>query len=191
MRSEELAQLDNFNHSRRYSYADMLRKPRFYDVIFRLWNYGSTNLFLWGDADYARRFSLSCGLSGSAGFQINTPLSLKYGHELSQKVAWDTFAKKELRYGKWEDERFWMWYIVYGRLGYNPDTDPAVWQDEFSSHFGRAGKALEKALAVASKIVPMVTTRAYAGSSFAPLLDRDEHRLGALCRKQSEQACPL
>jgi predicted transcriptional regulator len=28
MRSEELAQLDNFNHSRRYSYADMLRKPR-------------------------------------------------------------------------------------------------------------------------------------------------------------------
>jgi hypothetical protein len=158
MRSEELAKLDNFNHSRRYSYADMLRKPRFYDVIYRLWNYGSTNLFLWGDADYARRFSLSCGLSGSAGFQINTPLSLKYGHELSHKVAWDTFAKPELRYGKWEDERFWMWYTVFGRLGYNPDTDPSVWRDEFTAHFGDAGAALEKALAAASKIVPLVTT---------------------------------
>jgi hypothetical protein len=158
MRSEELAKLDNYNHSRRYSYADMLRKPRFYDVIYRLWNYGSTNLFLWGDADYARRFSLSCGLSGSAGFQINTPLSLKYGHELSHKIAWDTFAKEELRFGKWEDERFWMWYTAFGRLGYNPDTDSRVWKDEFFQHFGMAGEPLEKALAAASKIVPLVTT---------------------------------
>lgn len=158
MRSEELAQLDNFNHSRRYSYADMLRKPRYYDMIFRLWNYGSTNLFLWGDPDYARRFSLSCALSGSAGFQINTPLSLKYGHELSHKAAWDTFAKKELRCGTWEDERFWLWYIAYGRMGYNPDTEPGVWRDEFAARFGRAGEVLEKALAAASKIVPMITT---------------------------------
>jgi hypothetical protein len=158
MRSEELAQLDNYNHSRRYSYADMLRKPRFYDVIYRLWNYGSTNLFLWGDADYARRFSLSCGLSGSAGFQINTPLSLKYGHELSHKNPWDTFIRKELRYGTWEDERFWMWYTAFGRLGYNPGADPRVWLDEFAVHFGAAGEDLEKALAAASKIVPLVTT---------------------------------
>lgn len=157
MRSEELARLDNFNHSRRYSFADMLRKPRFYDVIYRLWNYGSTNLFLWGDADYARRFSLSCGLSGSAGFQINTPLSLKYGHALSHKKPWDTFIKEELRYGRWEDERFWMWYTAFGRLGYNPNTDPGVWRDEFADHFGAAGGSLEKALAAASKIVPLVT----------------------------------
>jgi hypothetical protein len=158
MRSEELARLDNFNHSRRYSYADMLCKPRFYDVIYRLWNYGSTNLFLWGDADYARRFSLSCGFSGSAGFQINTPLSLKYGYEQSHREAWKTFAKKELRYGKWEDERFWMWYTAFGRLGYNPDTDPSVWKDEFAAHFGAAGESLEKALSATSKIVPFVTT---------------------------------
>jgi hypothetical protein len=158
MRSEELDRLDNFNHSRRYSYADMLRKPRFYDVIYRLWNYGSTNIFLWGDADYARRFSLSCGLSGSAGFQINTPLSLKYGHELSHKETWNIFTKPEFRYGKWEEERFWMWYTAFGRLGYNPDTDPSVWQDEFSAHFGVAGSVLEKALAAASKIVPLVTS---------------------------------
>lgn len=158
MRSEELAKLDNYNHSRRYSYADMLRKPRFYDVIYRLWNYGSTNLFLWGDADYARRFSLSCTLSGSSGFQINTPLSLKYGQELSHKNAWSIFIKDELRFGRWEDERFWMWYISFGRLGYNPDTNPRVWKDEFFERFGTAGDPLEKALAVSSKIIPFVTT---------------------------------
>ena len=158
MRSEELDQLDNYNHSRRYSYADMLKKPRHYDVIYRLWNYGSTNLFIWGDADYARRFSLSCKMSDSAGFQINTPLSLKYGHELLQKEHWHIFAKPELRSGKWEDERFWMWYTVFGRLGYNPDTCPSVWCDEFVVRFGKErGPVIEHALGVASKIVPLIT----------------------------------
>ncbi|MGB8452903.1 MAG: alpha-amylase family protein [Anaerocolumna sp.] len=159
MRSEELAQLDNFNHSRRYSYADMLKKPKYYNVIFRLWNYGSTNLFLWGDADYARRFSKSCSLSGATGFQVNAPLSLKYGHELSHKEAWSTFADPALRSGKWEDERFWMWYTVFGRLGYRSDTSSDVWSDEFISHFGeKTGPVLEQALAAASKIVPLITT---------------------------------
>ena len=158
MRSEELRQLDNYNHSRRYSYANMLEKPKKYNVIYRLWNYGSTNLFLWGDADYARRFSKSCGLSGSAGFEVNSPLSLKYGHELSHREAWRTFADPTLRYGKWEDERFWMWYTVFGRLGYNPDTDPEVWQSEFSARFGeKAYLHAERALALASRIVPLVT----------------------------------
>ena len=113
---------------------------------------------MWGDADYARRFSKSCGLSGSAGFQINTPLALKYGYELSHKEPWHTFRKPELRHGSWEDERFWMWYIVYGRLGYNPETDPAVWRDEFTARFGAAGPLLEQALSAASKILPMITT---------------------------------
>ena len=158
MRTEELVQLENFNHSRRYSYGDMLQKPKYYDVIYRLWNYGSTNLFLWGDADYGRRFSLSCGLSGSTGYEVNSPLSLKYGHESHHIEHWDTFINPALKGDKWEDERFWMWYIVYGRLGYNPDTDSSVWMDEYKRRFGEKGPALEKALAAASKIVPMVTT---------------------------------
>lgn len=101
----------------------MLKKPKYYDVFYRLWNYGSTNLFIWGDADYARRFSRSCSLSNSIGFTINSPLALKYGYELLHKDAWHTFADPSLRSGKWEDERFWMWYIAYGRLGYSADTD--------------------------------------------------------------------
>ena len=159
MRSEELAQLDNYNHSRRYSYADMLQKPLRYPVIYRLWNYGSTNLFLWADADYARRFSKSCSLSGSAGFQVNAPLSLKYGYEQSHREAWKTFADPSLRSGEWEDERFYSWYTMFGRLGYNSNTEPEVWGDEFIEHFGKqAGPIAEQAVAAASKIVPLVTT---------------------------------
>ena len=159
MRSEELAKLDNYNHSRRYSYADMLRKPRYYDVIYRLWNYGSTNLFLWGDADYARRFSLSCSLSGSAGLEINSPLALKYGHELLHKDTWHTFADPSLRTGEWEDERFWMWYTSYGRLGYSADTEPEVWMRTFRARFGeKSASVIERGLRAASKIIPFITT---------------------------------
>lgn len=159
MRSEELAQLDNFNHSRRYSYADMLQKPLRYPVIYRLWNYGSTNLFLWADSDYIRRFAKSCGLSGSAGFQVNAPLSLKYGYELSHKEAWKTFRDPALRYGTWEDERFFAWYSMFGRIGYKHDVPDEIFEEEFKEHFGvDAGAAVMRTVAEASKIVPFVTT---------------------------------
>ena len=39
-------QLDNFNHARRYSYADMLKRPRPYDTLYRLWNNGTTSVLL-------------------------------------------------------------------------------------------------------------------------------------------------
>lgn len=158
MRSEEIAQMDNYNHSRRYSYADMLQKPKRYSVIFRLWNYGSTNLFLWGDADYARRFAKSCSIGDSSGYQVNAPLSLKYGHELSHNARWHIFKEKSMRYGIWEEDRFWNWYTVFGRLGYNTNADPEIWQSEFVVHFGKAADAAEKALATASKIIPLITT---------------------------------
>ena len=159
MRSEELAKLDNFNHSRRYSYADMLRKPKKYDVIYRLWNYGSTNLFLWGEADYVRRFSQSCSLSGSTGFQVNAPLSLKYGHELTHIAPWKIYRDPELNRDKWEEERFWLWYTLYGRIGYNICADPEIWESEFEKHFGREpGARMEQALALSSRIVPLITT---------------------------------
>lgn len=159
MRSEELAKLDNYNHSRRYSYADMLRKPKKYDVIYRLWNYGSTNLFLWGEADYVRRFSQSCSLSGSTGYQVNAPLSLKYGHELTHIAPWHVFKDPALNQDTWEDERFWLWYTLYGRIGYNIHADGEIWESEFERRFGKAqGAQMEQALALSSRIVPLITT---------------------------------
>ena len=159
MRSEEQAQLDNYNHSRRYSYADMLQKPKKYDVIFRLWNYGSTNLFLWGDAEYARRFAKSCSLSGSVGYQVNAPQSLKYGHELSHIKPWKVFKDPDLNQDTWEDERFWLWYTLYGRVGYNVHADSEIWMSEFARRFGReTGQQLAETLAIASRIVPLITT---------------------------------
>jgi hypothetical protein len=157
MRQEELSQLENLNHSRRYSYADLLKKPRTFDLLYRLWNQGSTTLFLWGDPDYARRFVKSLRLGPAIGFEIGAPLGLKGGQALLQQTPWTPFRRAELRSGRWEDERYWLWYLVFGRLGYHSGVEPAIWQREFAAHFGPAAPHLERALRAGSRVLPLIT----------------------------------
>jgi len=159
LRTEEMKSLDNFNSSRRYSYDNLLRKPHWYDMIYRLWNYGSTNLFLWGDPDYCRRFSESCSMGEGVGFQINSPLSLKGGHELIPGEAWPIHISPEIIDYKWEDERYWMYYTTFGRLGYSTNTDEDVWKRELDVRFGKeTADHVETAYRWASKIMPLITT---------------------------------
>ncbi len=158
MRREELSQLDNLNHSRRYSYSDLLRKPRWYDVIYRLWNLGSTTLFMWADPDYIRRFSASCELGDAAGFEVAAPLSMKGGHAVIQQKPWPIFDDPKLRSGKWEDERYWLYYLQWGRIGYSRKTPSEVWQREIKARFGeKIADPLEKAIRSASQIIPLIT----------------------------------
>lgn len=158
MRREELTQLDNLNHSRRYSYANLLRKPRWFDVIYRLWNLGSTTLFMWADPDYVRRFSASCELGNAAGFEVAAPLSMKGGHASIQQKPWPIFDDPDLRSGQWEDERYWLYYLLWGRIGYSSKTGSEVWQRELRARFGeRATGPLEDAIWSASRILPLVT----------------------------------
>ncbi len=157
MREEELTQLGNLNHSRRYSYADLLRKPRFFDMIYRLWNYGSNTLFLWGDPDYVRRFSYSCRYGGAKGFEITAPLSLKGGQATIEGEAWPLFDNVDFRHYQWEDERYWAYYMFFGRISYSSKTPEDVWIREFETHFGEAAAYMEQAYRSASKILPLIT----------------------------------
>ena len=42
------------------------------------------------------------------------------------------------RYYDYEFERYWHFFQLSGRLGYNPDTPAEVWQREFRRRFGAA-----------------------------------------------------
>jgi len=156
MRRGELDNLDDPNRSRRYSYADMLEKPRFYDVLYRLWVIGTNRIFVWGDPDYARRFSEAAQFGGATGFEVTAPLSLKGGHFGIQE-AWPLFDDPDLRDYEYEDERYWAWYRLFGRLGYSTETDAAVWEREFDARFGPAADAIEEGYRAASKVLPLVT----------------------------------
>lgn len=158
MRSEELVRLDNLNHSRRYSYADLAHKPHRYDLFYRLWTLGSTTLFLWGDPDYVRRFSASCRLGEGAGFEVAAPLSLKGGHAGLQGEPWPILSDPAMRSGAWEDERYWPFYLLWGRIGYTADTPSHVWQRAYRARYPQAVAApLARGIEAASKILPLIT----------------------------------
>lgn len=157
MRREELLQLDDLNRRRRYGHSDLLRKPRYYDVLYRLWAVGTNRIFLWGDPDYARRFAHSTQFGEATGFEVTAPLSLKGGHFYLQDENWSLFDDDALKHYEWEDERYWAWYRLFGRLGYSTETESTVWEREFERRFGDAADAIRDGYRSASKILPLLT----------------------------------
>jgi hypothetical protein len=158
MREHELADIENLNRSRRYSYATLLEKPRYYDVLYRLWEIGTNRIFLWGDPDYARRFAKSAGFGDSRGFEVTSPLALKGGHYYLQDEQWPLFEEEALCHYEYEDERYWAWYRLFGRLGYSTDTDSDVWEREFRRRFDGAAGDIRAAYRAAGKVLPLLTS---------------------------------
>lgn len=140
----------------RYSFGTLLKKPRRYKVTYQLWNVGSNRLTLWGDPWYCSQFAKSCTLSGGEGFEVFAPLTNKgYGNKPG---AWPVIKNPEYRVGKWEQERYWMFYLCFGRMGYNPATNPETWKREFRHRFGeKAADRVEYCYQQASRVLPLIT----------------------------------
>ena len=149
----------------RYGYGAMLHKPRNYRVVYRLWSVGSQRLLLWGDPAYAARFAQSCTLGGGEGFEVFAPLTNKgFGN---QPGRWRIFADRSYEHFRWEQERYWLFYLAFGRLGYNPNTEAECWRREFRHRFGDAAEAVEQAYRQASQIIPLLTaTRLFSASEW-------------------------
>lgn len=151
MRKAELEMLDNNDKRQRYGYADFLNKSRDFDYINRLWGIGTTRMFTWADPDYAKRFSHTTSFGGAKGFQVTPPLARKQN-------TWNLFANDSLVYYNWEDQRYWAWHLLFGRLGYSNDTNPEVWQRAFRQHYGKSYKAVLDAYSAAGKVLPLITS---------------------------------
>lgn len=150
----------------RHSYAHLLRYPQKYKMHWRLWNGGTSRILLWGDPAYARRFVESTHLYDGDGFEVNEPLATKMEAQPHDAKPFD-LLNPQYRYYDWEFERYWHFFQVFGRIGYNPNTDPAVWKKEFERRFGeKAALPLEKALHQASWVLPRIITSSYPYSSF-------------------------
>src|SRR5439155_4429659 len=127
-----------------YSYLGFLEKPRFYDFYWELWALGSHRIMLWGNPDFVRRAVPTFQLSGSKGFEIDAPPTQKgFGN---RPGTWDVFtdAQRDRVFWKWDFERYWLFYLLWGRLSYDPQAGDAVWGDEMRRRFGAAaGDALD------------------------------------------------
>lgn len=151
---------------RRHSYADLLRYPQRYKMHWRLWNGGTARVLLWGDPDYARRFANSAKLYDGDGFEVNEPLCTKMEAQPHDAKPFDLLSQSH-RYYEYEFERYWHFFQVFGRVGYNPNTPPEVWQREFEKRFGKdAAPFVEKALHQASWVLPRIVASCYPYGAF-------------------------
>lgn len=117
-----------------YSYSDFLQQPLRYDFLWQVWSLGNPRLLLWGDPEYVKRFVNSLTLGGGTGFEINPPLSQKgYGNEPGY---WRIFKNKEDEYYEFEYERYWMFFMLFGRISFNPDVPSKIWERELARRLG-------------------------------------------------------
>jgi len=148
---------------------------------WRLWNGGTARVLLWGDPEYARRFAASTHLYDGDGFEVNEPLCTKMLAQPHDAQSFDLLTAPH-RYYRYEFERYWHFFQVFGRIGYNPSTAPEVWKWEFENRFGReAAPFVEEGLHRASWILPRIVASCYPYSAF-PLTRgwAEKQRLGDL-----------
>ena len=174
-------QINPEKSSIRHSYAAMLRYPQQYKMHWRLWNGGTSRILLWGDPEYVRRFAESTHLYNGDGYEVNEPLATKMQTQPHDAKPFD-LLNSQYRYYDYEFERYWHFFQVFGRIGYNPETSPDVWQKEFELRFGRkAAPLVETALHQASWILPRIVASCYPYSYFSTTKGwAEKQRLGDL-----------
>ncbi|HVZ66567.1 MAG TPA: hypothetical protein VG936_18525 [Lacunisphaera sp.] len=151
--------------NRRHGYADFLRYPQRYQMDWRLWNGGTARILLWGDPDYVRRYDATTSLYASPYWDVQEPLATKMEAQKPDMPTFDLMPAK-YRYYDYEFERYWHFYQVWGRLGYNPATPADIWDREFRRRFGSAGPDVEAGLHRASQVLPMIVASVYPYSLF-------------------------
>jgi hypothetical protein len=140
---------------RRYGVWDLLAKPRDWDLVHRLWSAGTQRVLLWGDPEWVSHFAQSCHFGG-VGFEVMAPLTNK-GFE-NKPGLWPIITDPAYRSYQEEYQRYWMFYLLFGRLGYRSDTSAEVWRRELRGSFGEAAETVERGYRAASQVMPLLTT---------------------------------
>jgi len=115
-----------------------------------IWDCGSHRILLWGDPDYLRSVTQNLKSLKSKGLALTPHLALK-GFD-NGKGLWDLLCPLR-HYYTWEFERYWYFYLLCGRILYNPGTSGQVLLREFNRRFGNKGSALAEIYHLASQVL--------------------------------------
>jgi hypothetical protein len=141
----------------RYGYGDLFQEGRKYDVLFRIWA-GTQRLLLWGDPATAAAYGRSAHFCGASGVEICEPLFFKGRQGSGLPGGRCAYADESLNPQGGDFRKYDYTYRVWGRLLYNPETDPESWRRYLRTEFGAAGPNVETALGRASRVMPLITT---------------------------------
>ncbi len=150
-----------FNFSYKYVKARLYAntKPDFVDGVLKeapkgtkwWWNLRNDDIFYfrWGDADYVREFINNFPpAEQTEGFHMGSDGYI-WGREF---VSTEPDSVREL-----ELKKHWYKYMLWGRLGYNPNLTNEFFEKAIQQHFpGLPTQKLQEVWARASKIIPAV-----------------------------------
>lgn len=143
------------NHTR-YGYADFLQEGRRYGIMYRVFP-GTHKFLLWGDPVTAAAHARAFRFCGSDGAELFEPLSFKGRRGSGREGGRCAYADASLNPRR-DWEKYLYTYLVWGRLLYNPDSDPDTWRRLLRTQYKSAAPALEAALGSATRILPIITT---------------------------------
>ncbi|MGB3149816.1 MAG: hypothetical protein WBB27_04065 [Maribacter sp.] len=115
------------------------------------WNLRNDDLYnlRWGDPEYVKQFILHLpDSSRTAGYYIG-----------SDRYAWgrESISKNPTTPRQLENDKHWYSFLLWGRLGYDPNTPPSLFQGLLHYRFPDvSSKDLFEAWKSSSKIVPLV-----------------------------------
>ena len=129
----------------RYGYADLLKEDRAYSVRYRVFA-GTQRILLSNDPVWTATYASAFQFCGAKGVDFMEPLTYRGRRGSAVQGARTGYADARLE-PKWDWEKYAPWYRTWGRLLYDPRDKSILSQRS----------ALDRALAAASRILPIVT----------------------------------
>lgn len=140
----------------RYGYADMLSENRTWDVVYRIWP-GTQRFLLSGDPELFSGYGKTASFCGAAGFELCEPLHFKGRRNTGFEGGRCGYADVSLK-PRFDFEKYNYFYRLWGRLAFNPETNPEVWRRALNKEFGKAAYDIENALGQVTRVLPLFYT---------------------------------
>ncbi len=134
-----MALSDGTRSHMRYSYGDLLTKERRYGILHRVWP-GTQRLLLWGDPAYAAQMGRTFSALGADGVEFMEPLSFKGRKGSGLAGGRDAYRDASLRAPGGDWRKYEYTYRLWGRLAYDPDSDPEIWRRSLRQRVRRRGR---------------------------------------------------
>jgi hypothetical protein len=125
------------------------------EFMFRVWP-GTQRFLSWGDPVAAAGIGREAAFGGSLGVEWFDMMTFKGRKDSGEPDGRELYREPALQLGQQDWTKHRYTYRLWGRLAYDPTATPDVWRRFLRAEHGAAAGAVERALAAASRVLPLV-----------------------------------